>query len=68
MTQNVDSPQSQLTLTLPRSTRAQWHATALGLGLRPAGLARALLLAVDTNPAAAQALATAAEEVTRSRD
>lgn len=59
---------AQLALTLPRDVRAQWHALAMTHGLRPAGLARALLHAVDTDPAAAQALATAAEEVTRSRD
>lgn len=65
MTQNLQNAQSQLTLTLPRDVRAQWHALAMTHGLRPAGLAVAMLHAVDTDPATAHALGTAAEEVRR---
>lgn len=65
MTKTTHSPQpiTQLTLTLPRADRARWHALAMTHGLRPAGLAQAVLHAVDNDPDLARAIARAAEEL-----
>lgn len=63
MTQTPQTPQTTLTLTLPRADRAAWHHAALSRGLRPGQLASAMLAALATSEATAEAVAEAAEEV-----
>lgn len=65
MTDSSQTPQTTLTLTLPRADRAAWHHAALSRGLRPGQLASVMLAALAASEAVAQAVAQAAEEVLR---